>query len=174
VPRDVDTLALTDYLRHAYTLPPYTLIKGIRTLPAGHTMTVTQRGFTIQRYWEIPLEPPRLIDERQALEEFGPLLDETIRMHLMADVPLGVFLSGGLDSSSIVAVMARVGVRNIQTFSVGYDSPESELDYARVVAKQYGTEHHEVRLTSSEFSERLPRIVWHMDEPVADAPSIPF
>src|SRR5262245_55603710 len=95
-------------------------------------------------------------------------------MHLMSDVPLGVFLSGGIDSSSIVAAMARLGVRKIKTFSVGYDSAESELEYARVVAKRYDTEHHEIRLTSSEFGELLPRVIWHMDEPVADAPAIPL
>jgi len=174
VPRELETLAIADYLRHGYALPPYTMFAGIRSLPAAHTMTVRQRGIAIEEYWHIPLEPTRTMDERQALEELAPLLDETVRMHLMSDVPLGVFLSGGIDSSSIVAVMSRLGVRKIKTFSVGYDSAESELEYAQLVANQYGTEHHEVRLTASKFSELLPRVIWHMDEPVADPPAIPL
>jgi asparagine synthase (glutamine-hydrolysing) len=174
VPREVDTTALADYLRHGYALPPHTLFRKIRTLAPGHTMTVSQRGISIQQYWDIPLEPSRTINEKEALEQLSPLLDDTVRMHLMSDVPLGVFLSGGIDSSTVVAVMSRLGVRKIQTFSIGYDSAESELDYARIVAQHYATEHHEVRLTPSDFSDRLPSIVWHMDEPVADAPSIPF
>jgi asparagine synthase (glutamine-hydrolysing) len=112
--------------------------------------------------------------EHEALEELGPLLDETIRMHLVADVPVGVFLSGGIDSSAVVAVMRRIGVRDIKTFSVGYDSRESELDYARMVAQHCGTEHHEVRVTPARFSEIFPRMTWHMDEPVADPASIPL
>ncbi len=171
---EVDTTALADYLRHGYALPPFTLFRGILALAPGHTMTVCQGGVSNQQYWDIPLEPARVVTEKEAIEELSSLLDETVGMHLMSDVPLGVFLSGGIDSSAIVAIMSRLGVRNIQTFSVGYDAAESELDYARLVAKHYGTEHHEMRLTSAEFSNLLPAIVWHMDEPVADAPSIPF
>src|SRR2546428_6006633 len=131
-----------------------------------------ESGVEPRRYWDVPLDSLASMTEQQALSEFEPLLDETVRLHLLSDVPLGVFLSGGLDSSSIVAVMSRLGIQNIKTFSVGYDSPESELGGARIVAKHHHTDHHEVRLTASKFRDLLPHVAWHLDEPVADAPSV--
>src|SRR5215475_4050882 len=110
IPVEVDTAALADYLRHGYTLTPHTLFRDVRKLPPGHSITVQRKGITIRRYWEVPLEEPRKISEREAIEEFGSMLDQTIRMHLLSDVPVGVFLSGGLDSSSVVAVMSRLGM----------------------------------------------------------------
>jgi asparagine synthase (glutamine-hydrolysing) len=172
IPQQVDTSALADYLRHGCVLTPHTLFRSIHKLPPAHTITVNQSGATIRRYWEVPFDNPRHIGERQALEEFAGLLDETIRMHLVSDVPLGAFLSGGIDSSSIVAMASRANGRPLKTFSIGYDSGESELNYARVVAEHCRTEHREIRLTASHFRDLLPNIVWHMDEPIADAPSV--
>jgi asparagine synthase (glutamine-hydrolysing) len=174
IPTGVDTAALADYLRHGYVLGPNTLFPNIRKLPPAHSVTVQRNHINVQRYWEVPLQDPKDMTEREALEEFGPLLDETVRMHMVSDVPLGVFLSGGLDSSSIVAVASRLSPRHIKTFSIGYDSSESELGYARIVAQHCSTEHHEMRLTPSAFRDCLPHMVWHMDEPLADAPSIPL
>ncbi len=95
-------------------------------------------------------------------------------MHLVSDVPLGAFLSGGIDSSLVVGLMHKLGVSDIKTFSIGYDSPESELSYARIVADHFHTDHHELRLTPIAFQEILPKIVWHMDEPVGDTAAIPL
>ena len=97
-----------------------------------------------------------------------------MRQHLVADVPLGAFLSGGLDSSTVVALMAKLGVADIKTFSVGYDAPESELGYARMVADHFHTDHHELILTPAGFRDVLPRIVWYMDEPVGNEASLPL
>jgi asparagine synthase (glutamine-hydrolysing) len=137
-------------------------------------MTVQQSGIVIRRYWDIPFPSDAEVTESAALEELDALLTETVRMHLVSDVPLGVFLSGGLDSSSLVAMMRRTNVEGVQTFSIGYDAPESELKMADIVAAHCRTDHNFLHLTPVLFRDRLPDAVWHMDEPVVDAPSIPL
>jgi asparagine synthase (glutamine-hydrolysing) len=174
IAREIDTAALADYLYHGYVPAPHTLLRGIWKLPPAHSIVVQPPNHRIKSYWEMPLDGPSPVNERDALEEFGNLIQETLRLHLISDVPLGAFLSGGIDSSSVVALMRRVGVQDIETFSIGYDSTESELGYAKLVADRYHTDHYELRLTPSGFRDILPKIVWHMDEPVADAPSIPL
>jgi asparagine synthase (glutamine-hydrolysing) len=174
MPREVDPRALAQYLRHRYVIAPDTMLRGIRKLPPGHSLTVRETGSAVRRYWEMPLDGPRQITEAEALEEFGALLDETMRQHLVSDVPLGAFLSGGLDSSSVVALMSKIGVQDIKTFSIGYDSPESELPYARIVADAFHTDHHELRLSATGFRDVLPKIVWYMDEPVGNEASLPL
>ncbi len=174
VPREIDREALAQYLRHRYVIAPGTILRDVRKLPPGHSITVRESGVTTRRYWEVPLEQPRKISEADALAEFGALLEETMRQHLVSDVPLGAFLSGGLDSSSVVAMMSKLGVADIKTFSIGYDSPESELPYARIVADHFHTDHHELILTPGGFRDTLPRIVWYMDEPVGNEASLPL
>src|SRR5579875_921791 len=174
VPREIDPAALGEYLRRRYVIAPNTILKGIRKLPPGHTITVTSDGCALKKYWDVPLEPPVEIGGQEALAQLSVILEETLRLHLVADVPLGAFLSGGLDSSCVVALMSKLGATRIRTFSIGYDSPESELDYARAVAGRFQTEHHELRLTPAAFRDTVPTIVWHMDEPVGDTASIPL
>lgn len=174
LPREVDPVALEQFLRHRYVLGPRTMLRHVRKLLPGHTLTVRDGKVEARHYWQLPLEAPRRIGLNEALEEFDSLIGETMRQHLIADVPLGSFLSGGLDSSAVVAFMARQGVEKIKTFSIGYDSPESELPYARRVARHYGTDHHELVLTPGEFQEQLPKILWHMDEPIADEAALPL
>jgi asparagine synthase (glutamine-hydrolysing) len=173
-PRTVDHGALEEFLRYRYVIAPETMIAGIKKLPPGHTFTVNRKGVTIKRYWDMPLVAPEPVSETKALEQLDWLLSDVVRMHLVADVPLGAFLSGGLDSSCVVALMSRLGVNDIKTFSIGYDSPESELDYARKVARHLKTDHHELRLTATGFRDIFPKITWHMDEPVGDTASIPL
>jgi asparagine synthase (glutamine-hydrolysing) len=174
IPREIDPAALGEYLRRRYVIAPNTILKGIRKLPPGHTITVTCEGPIVKKYWDLPLEQPVDIGEPEAIARTGAILEEALRLHLVSDVPLGAFLSGGIDSSCVVALMAKLGVANIQTFSIGYDSPESELPYARIVAGRFGADHHELRLTPVAFRDILPKIVWHMDEPVGDPASIPL
>ena len=143
IPLQVNTVGLADYLRHGYVVAPHTMLQKIHKLAPAHTVTVNASGVKIRRYWDIPLEAARDRNESEALEEFSSLLDEILRQHLVSDVPLGVFLSGGLDSSSIVALMSRLNMRGYKAFSIGYDSRESELDYARAVAQYCGAEYHE-------------------------------
>jgi asparagine synthase (glutamine-hydrolysing) len=174
VGREVDQQSLAQYLRHRYVIAPRTMLSSIRKLEPGHTLTVRESGVSTRRYWEMPLDAPREIGEAEALEEFGALLDETMRQHLVSDVPLGAFLSGGLDSSSVVALMAKAGVADIKTFSIGYDAPESELPYARIVADAFHTDHHELILSATGFRDVLPKIVWSMDEPIGNEASLPL
>jgi asparagine synthase (glutamine-hydrolysing) len=174
IPKEVDPAAVMEFLRHRYVIAPNTILKGIKKLEPGHTISVSTSGVSIRRYWDVPLEEPRRITERQALEEAASLVEESVRLHLVSDVPLGVFLSGGIDSSAILGLMHKLGVGGIKTFSIGYDSPESELNYARIVADHFHTDHHELRLTPAAFQDILPKIVWHMDEPVGDPASVPL
>jgi asparagine synthase (glutamine-hydrolysing) len=174
VPREVDPEALAQFLRHLYVIGPRTMLRGVCKLLPGHSITVEQSGSTIRRYWELPIEPPREVSEHDALEEFDALIKETIRRHLVSDVPLGAFLSGGIDSSSVVALMASLQVPDIKTFSVGYDSPESELPFARIVAGHFHTDHNELILSPSKFRDSLLQTVWYMDEPVADWAALPL
>jgi asparagine synthase (glutamine-hydrolysing) len=174
VPTDLDEAAIGEYLQRRYVIAPNTMLKGIRKLPPGHSISVSERGISITRYWDLPSGPVQNISERDALDQLDFLLLDTTRLHLVADVPLGAFLSGGLDSSCIVGLMHRLDVRDIKTFSIGYDSPESELAYARIVADHFHTDHHELRLTCLDFRDTLPKIAWHMDEPVGDTASIPL
>src|SRR5215475_2869473 len=172
IPFQVDTVALADYLRHGYVVAPYTMFRQIRKLAPAHTVRVDATGVHTRRYWDIPLEAPRNRNESEASEELAALLDDIVRQHLVSDVPVGVLLSGGLDSSSIVALMSRLHLGGRKAFSIGYDSRESELDYARVAAQHCGAEYHEIRLAPSQFRDALSDVAWHMDEPVADAPSV--
>ena len=110
IPREVETKALGEFLRRRYVIAPNTMLRGIRKLEPGHSILVNSSGVQIRKYWDVPLVEPRQISEAQAIEETGALLEECVRMHLMADVPLGAFLSGGLDSSCVVALMAKLGV----------------------------------------------------------------
>ncbi len=173
-PQEVDPAAVGEYLRRRYVIAPHTMLRGIWKLEPGHTITVSASGYEVKRYWEPPAAEEHGITERDAIEQAGSLLEEVVRMHLVADVPLGAFLSGGLDSSCVVGLMAKLGVREIKTFSIGYDSPESELEHARVVADHFHTDHHELRLTAMGFRDILPKITWYMDEPVGDTSSIPL
>ena len=173
-PREVDYAALAEYLRHRYVIAPNTMLLGVRKLPPGHTITVRHSGVSIKRYWDVPLDEANQADEPEKLEELESILDETLRLHLISDVSLGAFLSGGLDSSSLVAMMSKLGVGDIKTFSVGYDSPDSELGFARVVADHFHTDHHELLLTPAAFRDFIPEMIWNMDEPVGDEASIPL
>ena len=174
MPRELDPAAVGEFLRRRYVVGPHTMFRSIRKLEPGHTISVTEDGVRVARYWEAPRETGEPVSEADAFERGRELLEESVRMHLVADVPLGAFLSGGVDSSCVVALMSALGVPRIKTFSIGYDSGDSELDYARIVARRFETEHHELKLTPTAFQEVLPRIVWHMDEPVGDQASIPL
>jgi asparagine synthase (glutamine-hydrolysing) len=160
---------LAEYLAFGYITGPETMFSGIRKLMPGHTLELEQRGEPrIERYWdltaEVDLEPrPR----EYYVKGYRDLLEESVSSHLMSDVPLGVFLSGGLDSSAVAALARKIRGDRIQTFAVGYGEERfSELGYAREVAEHIQSEHHEVRLGREEFLESLPKLIWHEDEPI--------
>jgi asparagine synthase (glutamine-hydrolysing) len=127
----------------------------------------------VERYWSLPVAPDPRIGADEAVERVGELLAESVRIRLMSDVPLGAFLSGGIDSSAVVALMARESTAPVKTFSIGFEPAHaSELEHARTVARHLGTEHHEL-VVKPDALALLPRLVWGMDEPFADASMLP-
>jgi asparagine synthase (glutamine-hydrolysing) len=162
---------LPEYLAFGYVSEERTLFRGIRKLMPGHHLTIDLSAVEprpeIRRYWDIPRPAVESRDDASWIAECRKRLEETVRMRLMADVPLGMFLSGGVDSSAIAAIMKRQFDGPVKTFSVGYEEREySELAYARQVADAIGTEHHEVVVTMGNFFQSLPRLIWHEDEPI--------
>jgi len=173
--------ALSLYLTFAATPAPTTLFEGVQKLPPGHRLIVSadtgeQR---LERYWQ-PLPDPAERQQRRSPEEYVERLDvlvrESISLRMMSDVPYGAFLSGGVDSSLNVALMAEVADRPVSTFSVAIegDPRSDELGFARAVAERYGTRHHEVVIGERDFLDYLPDLVWHQDEPLADPVCVPL
>ena len=173
---DPDSVYL--YLTFGYVPGPRTLLAGVSKLTPGTRLTIADGVVTQKEYWTHP--KPSVEDQRLPAEEYGRLLlaelEESVRMRLMSDVPLGAMLSGGLDSSVIVALMARNSTQPVKTFSVGFvESAEAnELDDARLVASAFGTEHHELELSFAKDTVDLADLVWHLDEPIADVSSLGF
>ena len=180
VGRDVDEEALYHYLTFLTTPAPQTMFAGIKKLPAGCLLTCDARGeVKITRYWDaIVLRPDSSLikDEREAAGEIRRLLTEAIEKRMMSDVPFGVFLSGGIDSTANVALMAGLMDRPVRTFTVGFrDHPAyNETEEARDVAREYGTDHHEVLISQRDLLDFLPALVFHQDEPIADPVCVPI
>jgi asparagine synthase (glutamine-hydrolysing) len=167
---EFNTGALAEYLAFGYLTGPETMFAGIRKLMPGHTLELAEGGEPrIERYWELNVQVDREAHPRQYyVSAYRELLEKAVSSHLMSDVPLGVFLSGGLDSSAVAALTSKIRKDRIQTFAVGYGEEKfSELPFAREVARHIGSEHSEVRLSREEFFRNLPRLIWHEDEPLA-------
>jgi asparagine synthase (glutamine-hydrolysing) len=169
VEAEFDRGRLAEYLTFGYITGPQTMYSGIRKLMPGHTLELTERGEPkISRYWDLVVPVDELPREHgYYVKNYREKLESAVGSHLMSDVPLGVFLSGGLDSSAVAALTAKIRGDKIQTFAVGYGEEEfSELPYARQVAAHIHSDHHEVRLSREEFFDSLPRLIWHEDEPI--------
>ena len=170
----VDAGLIDFYVSLGYVPGERTLFEGICRLLPGHTLTRERGRHTVRCYWDISGVPPLDISFDEAKERLEQLLLESVRLRLMSDVPLGAFLSGGLDSSTVVACMSRMMSEPVKTFSVGYrDDPESsELEYARVVAKAFGTEHREFVLESGDFFDSLELLLEHSEEPIVESAAV--
>jgi len=161
---------LPEYLAFGYLSGPETFYGGIRKLMPGHWLEINERGEPrIEQYWDLSVAAEESIrDESYYISAYRDLLEDSVRSHLMSDVPVGVFLSGGLDSSTVAALMTHIRRTPIETFSVGYlEQSYSELPYARVVAQHLNSVHHEVLVSEQEFFDALPKLIWHEDEPIA-------
>ncbi|MGE3841292.1 MAG: asparagine synthase (glutamine-hydrolyzing), partial [Vicinamibacterales bacterium] len=170
--------SLPEYLANHATCGEETLYEGVRRLLPGHHLTWIDGRTRIERYWDIPPQvagPLASLAENDVVEQWGQLLETSVRLRLMADVPLGMFLSGGIDSSAIAALMSGMVSDPIKTFSVAFAEREAnELEYARVVARAFQTDHHEVIVSADQFFQALPRLIWHEDEPLAHPSSVPL
>ncbi len=161
---------LAEYLAFGYLSGPDTFFSGIHKLMPGHILELAADGkLRVDRYWDIPSkEPGANQTDSYYIDTYRDLLEQAVQSHLMSDVPLGVFLSGGLDSSAVAAFMTKIRRAPVETFSVGYaESAFSELPRARRVAKHLKSVHHEVLVSSDDFFDTLPTLVWHEDEPIA-------
>jgi asparagine synthase (glutamine-hydrolysing) len=169
----VNLQALYDYLGFEFVPSPLTMFEGIEKLPPGNRLIFQKGTATREVYWDLN-RPGTSLSQEEAVAELRRLLQETVAKHLISDVPLGVFLSGGLDSSTLVALMRRLGVSPLRTFSIGYPDPSfSELPYAEIVAKAFDTE-HTVLMIPEVTLEDLKKAVWHLDEPMTDLSALPL
>jgi asparagine synthase (glutamine-hydrolysing) len=168
-----DPVALDHFLALQYIPAPLTAFRGIRKLPPAHWLEVRDGRLEMGRYWKLQYTPKRQITLREAAAELRWRFAEAVRLRLVSDVPLGAFLSGGVDSSAVVAAMAQEMGHPVQTFSVGFeDASLDERRYARQVAERYGTTHTEL-VVKAPVTDILPRLVWHYDEPFGDASAVP-
>ncbi|HET9790421.1 MAG TPA: asparagine synthase (glutamine-hydrolyzing) [Candidatus Angelobacter sp.] len=168
---ELDHEALSNFLSLKYIPAPQTLFRGIRALPPGFLLTCDRDGIKLRKYWDLSFTSPVSRSEEECAEELEALLRESVLLHLQSDVPFGAFLSGGLDSSTIVALMAECLDNPVNTFSIGFENRGSELSeahYAKLVSNHYGTRHHEITITSADFLSHAEKVVWHLDQPVGD------
>src|SRR6266542_1854003 len=171
VERAVDPQAVFDYVGYEFVPGPRTMFAGIHKLQPGHTLTLRAGRITTRQYWDLSFHGVELgwEDAKRCILE---LLQKSVERRLMSDVPLGVFLSGGVNSSSVLAMMSRLTDQKIRTFTIGYDDPSfSEIEYARAVAKRFDTAHTEVMIRPVQ-PEDIERGVWHLDEPMTDLSAI--
>ena len=176
VDRRLDARALDHYLAYQYTPRDGSIFRGIHKLRPGHYLKASAGSVTTKQYWQLPVVTSRHAaahDERQALDMLRTVLADAVRSHMISDVPLGAFLSGGIDSSLVVALMTQASNRPVKTFAIGFDEAQfDELPHARRVAQHLGTDHHELVVRPDALSI-LDRVVWHFDEPFADSSAIP-
>jgi asparagine synthase (glutamine-hydrolysing) len=166
--------ALPEYLALGYVPAPLTLFRGIEKVLPGHMLICSRERIEDRQYWDVRFEENSARSENEWIELVREKLLESVKLRLVSDVPLGAFLSGGIDSSAVVAAMARLTNRPVKTYSIGFEGDDSyynELPYARIVADAFATDHHEI-FVRPDVSELLPKLIWHMDEPMADSASI--
>jgi asparagine synthase (glutamine-hydrolysing) len=172
---EIDLEAIDLYLSLQYVPEPRTVYRDVYKLPAAHMLTWEKGQVQVKRYWDYSYLPKITGDEREMAEELRQRLREAVRMRLISEVPLGAHLSGGIDSSIVVALMAELSDAPVKTFSAGFEEEEfSELPYARAVAERYGTDHHEFVLTYGDIPGTLEKISQHVGEPFGDASAIPL
>ncbi|OFV93295.1 MAG: asparagine synthase (glutamine-hydrolyzing) [Acidobacteria bacterium RIFCSPLOWO2_02_FULL_64_15] len=173
IPRQLDYEAIDLYLTYSCIPSPHSIYKSIRKLPPAHHLVFSAGGVALTRYWRPEYQPKTTLSYEDARSELNRILTDAVKLRIISDVPLGAFLSGGVDSSAIVAVMSRLSDRPVKTFSIGFpDQDYNELPYARQVARQYHTEHHEFVVEPDKL-DILSDVVRHYGEPYGDSSAIP-
>lgn len=167
IPKDLDLEALDNFLTFEYIPAPLTIFKSVKKLPQAHTLSIEKGRISINEYWELYFKETKRTEE-EVCDELYNILKEAVKMRLMSDVPLGAFLSGGIDSSTVVGLMSEVMDRPVKTFSIGFDDPSyNELHYARTVAKHFGTDHTEL-VIKPDIADWVDRLIKYLDEPFGD------
>src|SRR5262249_8646027 len=178
VPKRVDEQALSNFLSLHYVPAPRTMFAGIRKLPPGYILVADREGFREERFWELEKQELATRSEEEVCELLHDQLRYSVAKRMQSDVPVGALLSGGLDSSSILGLMTDVSGTRVPAFSVGYsrDGQDgfSEFHYARIAARHFNSDYHEVVVTPQMFLDFLPKGVWYQDEPLGEPPSIPL
>ncbi|GJQ57869.1 MAG: asparagine synthase (glutamine-hydrolyzing) [Candidatus Scalindua sp. AMX11] len=171
--KEINFEAFYDYFKYQYIPDPKTIYKNAHKLRPGHYLLCTQEGIQIKEYWDISFRNQSNLCEAEMSEELLSILKESVRLRMISDVPLGAFLSGGIDSSGIVALMAKQSNNPVTTCSIGFDSEDyDEVRFARVIANQYGTDHHEFTVKEN-AEEVLADLAFYFDEPFADSSAVP-
>ena len=172
-PKQIDPSALASYLTYGYVPDPLSIFNGISKLPPAHLLIFDEHGVKVQRYWELGYTSDSTLTREDAVAETRRLTDQAVISRLVSDVPLGFFLSGGLDSSVVVGAAAQASTSKLKTFSIGFEEESfSELEYARTIAKRFDTDHEEFVVTSDLVGD-LESIVRFADEPLADSSMFP-
>ncbi len=173
IKKEINFEAFCDYFKYQYVPDPKTIYKNTHKLNPGHYLLCSKEGIRVKEYWDISFREQSNLQEVELSEELLSILQESVQLRMISDVPLGAFLSGGIDSSGIVALMAKESEKPVTTCSIGFDSEEhDEVQFARIIANQYGTNHHE--FTVKENAEEVLRdIVFYFDEPFADSSAVP-
>lgn len=173
VKKEIDFDALDQYMSFQFVPAPYTIFKGINKLPPASYLLCEKGNIIVKRYWQLDFNSKIIMSEDEYAEGILRELEEAVKLRMISDVPLGALLSGGIDSSAVVAIMAKLSDKPIKTFSIGFEEEEySEIKYARIVAEQFKTEHHEF-IVKPDIIEILPELSWFYDEPFADKSAVP-
>ena len=173
IPREVNLSAMHHYLSYQYVPAPLTMFKGIKKLPPAHFLVWERGRVRIERYWKLSCRAGTVKSEDDYQEGIRALFEEAVKLRLVSDVPLGAFLSGGVDSTAVVGMMSRLSNRPVKTFSIGFEEKAyNELKFARMAAERFETEHHEF-IVKPEALKILPKLIWHYNEPFADSSAIP-
>lgn len=174
IQKEIDLEALDQYLSYLYVPAPRSIYRGIKKLPAGHSLICDAGKIEIKPYWDLDFlaaDAPQT--EEEYAEHLLKLITEAVKVRLVSEVPLGAFLSGGIDSSTVVGIMSQLMSQPVKTFAIGFgEKSHDELEYARVVAEHFGTDHHEF-VVRPKATDLLPQLIWHFDEPFADSSAIP-
>lgn len=172
--RSLDRSAIFDYLTYLYVPTPKTAYQRIRKLPAGHYLVFDGKEVSVRKYWDVSLDQDDSLDEATSISLVKERVADAVEMNMVSDVPVGVFLSGGLDSSTIVSYVSGLSPEPVKTFSIGFDVPEhSELEYARTVAHLFKADHQEQTVRAESVRDLLPRMLSLYDEPYCDSSALP-
>ncbi len=175
IAREIDPQVIDRFLTYLFTPGADTLVRGVRKLEPGHWLLLQNGAVTVRQYWDLQFTPrPKNGDFRAATEELTSLIRKTVCDHMVSDVPVGVLLSGGVDSTAMLSFAVQETGQKVNTFTVGFEGKDvvDERPYARLAARRYGNQHYEMTITAKDFSDFMPRYVWHMEEPVFEPPAV--